>query len=452
MWTKAEEKRILLKTDLFALIPAMIVFVSLSLDRGNVANALTDNLLGDLKMNQNQLNNATTLFNVGIVIFEIPWNMMAKRIGPQRFLPLTVMIWGVITLGQAFITNHKQLYVTRFLVGTFEAGFIPGFAFYLGRFYTRSEIASRYAIFWSANAIASIISGVASLGILQLRGRAGLAGWSWLFIIEGIFTIVAGSFALLWFPNSATQKSALLGRSWYTEREASIIVTRVLVDQPSKCNEVKKTPVTWDDVIDTLIDYKLMLIVLMALSGMVIASPVSTYVPSIIKQLGYRGYTANGLAVPGYVMALIIGVSVGFLVNRYQRQAYWIMALQLCAVISLLWVALPPNGTNKEVLYVGALFLTAFSNTFVGCAASWVANVVEPRQRPIALALFVMANNAAGLAGAQVLRKDDAPRYHRGFLILVGTTSASVILALSAHIALRKRRIEGRSANKETRM
>ncbi|TKY84703.1 hypothetical protein EX895_005783 [Sporisorium graminicola] len=439
-WTQEEENRIRRRTDFLALIPAMIVFITLSLDRSNVANALTDNFLKDLRMNQNQLNNATTIFNVGIVVFEIPWNMAAKKFGPHRFLPLTVICWGAVTIGQAWITNHRQLYATRALVGIFEAGFIPGFAYYLGRFYRRDELASRYALFWSANNIASCIAGVSSLGILTLRGTAGLAGWSWLFIIEGILTVVAGIFALFWFPDgTVVPEGSKLRRAWYTEREGRIMMTRVLVDDPTKCNEVHRGKVKFADILDTVSDWRVLLIVFSALSGMISTAPVSTYVPFIIKQLGFRRYDANGLAVPGYVAGIVLSLTAGACVSRWGRHSYWVAAYMLGGVVGFLWISLPPQGTSRAVLLVGALVMTAFSASFVGVMGSWISNSVQSRQRPIALALLVMANNAAGLAGAQVLRAKDAPRYKHGFLALVGTSGFGALLALSAGVALRKR-------------
>ncbi|MCO5613796.1 hypothetical protein L7F22_068074 [Adiantum nelumboides] len=440
IWTQAEEQKLKRRTDILALLPAMLIFITLSLDRSNVSNALTDNFLGDLQMNQNQLNNAQTIFNVGIVVFEIPWNMAAKKFGPHRFLPITVICWGIATLAQAWIKNHYQLYVTRALVGIFEAGFIPGFAYYLGRFYRRDEIAKRYAIFWSANNVASCIAGVMSLGILKLRGKANLPGWSWLFIFEGILTIVVGLFALLWFPDGTiNSKRPWMKRGWYNEREGKIMMTRVLVDDPTKCNEVHKGKVSLSDILDTLRDWRLLLIPLSALCGMVSTTPVGTYVPLIIKRLGFKGYTANGLAVPGYIAGIVLSLTAGFSVSKWGNHGIWTAAYMLGSVIGFLWISLPPNTAARDALYVGALFMTAFSASFVGILGSWISNHVHSRQRPIALALLVMANNAAGLAGSQVLRAKDAPRYKHGFLALVGTSGAGAILSLLATFVLRNR-------------
>ncbi|SPO32431.1 related to nicotinamide mononucleotide permease [Ustilago trichophora] len=440
VWTQEEENRIRRRTDLLALIPAMVVFITLSLDRSNVANALTDNFLHDLGMNQNQLNNAITIFNLGIVIFEIPWNILAKRYGPNRFLPITVILWGAVTVGQAWITNHHQLYVTRALVGTFEAGFIPGFAYYLGRFYRRDELAARYALFWSANNVASCIAGVASLGILKLRGTAGLAGWSWLFIIEGIFTMVAGIFALLWFPDgTVVPKGSKIRRAWYTERQGRIMMTRVLVDDPTKCNEVQRGKITLADIVDSVSDWRMLLIILSAFSGMIATTPVATYVPFIIKQLGFRGYSANGLAVPGYVAGIALSLTAGACVSKWRNHGYWVAAYMLGGICGFLWISLPPHDTLRSVLLVGALVMTAFSASYAGVMGSWISGSVHSRQRPIVLALLVMANNAAGLVGAQVLRASDAPRYKRGFLALVGTSAFGALTALAAAFALRRR-------------
>lgn len=137
----------------------------------------------DIHLDNSNINLAQTLFTVGFVVTELPFNMVSRYMGPERFLPITMFLWGIATWSQVFLKNAAGLYAARFFVGALEGGYIPGFALYISRFYTNQELALRYAIFWASNSFAGALGGPLSIGLLSLRGRGGLYGWQWLFLI-----------------------------------------------------------------------------------------------------------------------------------------------------------------------------------------------------------------------------------------------------------------------------
>jgi MFS family permease len=105
-----------------------------------------------------------------------------QRIGPQKWLSFQVFTWGMIALFQAFQKGLGGYLTTRLLLGLAEAGFIPGGLYFLSIWYTRRELPKRVAIYFTGNMLATALSGVLAAGILQLRGKSGLAGWQWLFV------------------------------------------------------------------------------------------------------------------------------------------------------------------------------------------------------------------------------------------------------------------------------
>lgn len=181
-----ETKRAILKVDLCILPFIMLCFCFLQFDRTNISNALTDTLRTDVNVGNREINIAQTLFTVGFIITELPFNMISKRLGPERFLPATMVLWGIVTWCQIFVKNAAGLYAARFFVGALEGGYIPGFALYITRYYTPQELGLRYALFWASNSIAGAVSGPLAIGLLSLRGKGGLAGWQWLFLIGEI--------------------------------------------------------------------------------------------------------------------------------------------------------------------------------------------------------------------------------------------------------------------------
>ncbi|KAE8229588.1 hypothetical protein CF326_g5438 [Tilletia indica] len=438
-WTKQEDRWVTFKTDLCVLIPVFLIYVCLALDRSNIGNALTDNFLKDLNITQNDFNNSLLIGHAAIGVFDIPSNILAKRLGPHRYLPFLVLAWGAVTVGQGFISNKSQLYACRLLVNMFEAGAGPGYAYYLSaRFYRDREIATRYAYFWSANVFASAIGGLLSLGILQLRGTHGRAGWSYLFIIYGAITMAVALFAWVWLPQSAVSASRGMFRHlWYTPRQASILTTRLLLDEPEKSEEVDAAPISTAEILETLSDWRLWTLVLCATATAIMYAPINTYSIFLIKSLGFEGYTANGLAVPGYALSIALSLTMGYLINRHGRHALYVALTNIGGCIGLLWISLIPR--NKISQYIGILWLLTFNLSAVGIIGAWTAHVVPARQRSTALALTASFNNLAGLGGSQVLRTSDAPRFKHGLWALSGTCTAGALLAGVAHLALRHR-------------
>lgn len=184
-----ETKKALLKVDLFLLPFIVLCFCFLQFDRTNISNALTDTFTADVHVGNSNINLAQTLFTVGFVITELPFNIISRYIGTERFLPITMFLWGVATWCQIFVKNASGLYAIRFFIGALEGGYIPSFALYISKFYTNRELGLRYAIFWASNSFAGILGGPLAIGLLSLRGRGGLHGWQWLFLI-GLFNIL----------------------------------------------------------------------------------------------------------------------------------------------------------------------------------------------------------------------------------------------------------------------
>jgi MFS family permease len=125
-WDHAEEKRAVRKVDFCILLFIIIMFTFMQFDRTNISAALTDTIKKDINVGNTQINLAQTLFILGFILTELPFNIISKRIGPTRWLPITMFIWGTCTWCQIFLTGRRGLYACRFFIGAMEGGFIPG--------------------------------------------------------------------------------------------------------------------------------------------------------------------------------------------------------------------------------------------------------------------------------------------------------------------------------------
>lgn len=157
-------------------------FFVLQLDRSNIGNALTDTITTDLGITSDDVNLGSQLMLTGIIIAEIPSNLILQRLGAPVWLTLQMLIWGIIALTQSWCTNIQSFYATRFLLGVFEGGYVPGGQYMLALFYTRQELALRTAIFYFGNYSATATGSLIAAGVFKMAGLQGLSGWQWLFI------------------------------------------------------------------------------------------------------------------------------------------------------------------------------------------------------------------------------------------------------------------------------
>src|SRR4051812_34161433 len=174
------------------LIPFLfLLYIVAYLDRINVGFAA-------LQMNQALGFSATVygfgagIFFLGYVLFEIPSNVILARVGARLWIARIMISWGLVSSAMMFVRSAPAFYVLRFLLGAAEAGFFPGIIFYLTRWFPVRERGRTIAAFMTATLVAGVVGGPISGALLSLHGAAGIAGWQWLFLLEGLPAVVLG--------------------------------------------------------------------------------------------------------------------------------------------------------------------------------------------------------------------------------------------------------------------
>lgn len=257
-WTEEEEKKLVRKLDYRICSWVCLMFFgkqhtillhayylisvsALQLDRGNISQALSDNMLKDLGLSTNQYNHGMMIFYLCFLSAEVPSQMISKKLGPDVWIPIQMVTWSIIGICQGFITGEKTFYTTRALLGLVEGGFIPDAILYLSYFYKNTEMPVRMSYFYCSSHATFIVAAFLAFGILHMRNIAGWEGWRWLFALEGGLTAIIGVLSWFYLPPSPTQTaSRFRGKDgWFTEREEIIMVNRVLRDDPAKvCQSV----------------------------------------------------------------------------------------------------------------------------------------------------------------------------------------------------------------------
>jgi MFS transporter, ACS family, tartrate transporter len=165
------------------------------------------------------------LFFIGYFLFEVPSNLILQRVGARIWIARIMVVWGLVSTAMMFMKSLPMFYALRFLLGAAEAGFFPGVILYLTYWFPAEERARTVALFAAGGVIAGIIGSPTSGLVLSLDGAGGLAGWQWLFMLEGVPAVALGLVVLAWLPNSPKQAS------WMTKAEKHWLQRRLEEDR-----------------------------------------------------------------------------------------------------------------------------------------------------------------------------------------------------------------------------
>ncbi len=193
--------RLLLRKVTLRLIPFLfLLYIIAYLDRVNVGFAKL-HMQKALGFSDTVYGTGAGIFFLGYFLFEVPSNLILERVGARRWIARIMITWGIIASCMMFTNSVTMFYIMRFLLGLGEAGFFPGMILYLTYWYTTAERARMIALFMSAIAFANIIGSPVSGFLVSIKGW-GLAGWQWLFLLEGIPAFILGFVVLVYLPDS----------------------------------------------------------------------------------------------------------------------------------------------------------------------------------------------------------------------------------------------------------
>jgi len=202
------------------------------------------------------------------------------------------------------LNGKSSFYATRSLLGLLEDGFIPDVCLYFTYFFTGKELPNRLPWFWTACIGSGIVSALLGYGILHMENVGGWHGWQWVFLLEGILTAIIG---IIWFylPPSPRQTKTMFRKSWFTEREEIILVTRVLRDDPSKGDMHNRQAITLRKLIRTILDYYMWPFYIIALVCFMPYSPPAAYLTLTLPNIGFNTFQTNLLTIPSTVLMML---------------------------------------------------------------------------------------------------------------------------------------------------
>lgn len=380
----------------------------------------------DLHLVGNGYNIVLSIFYISYIIFEIPSNMACKLIGPGYFIPAITLGFGICSICTAFVHNIHSASGVRFLLGMFEAGMMPGIAYYLSRWYRRNELTFRLSLYIVTAPLSGAFGGLLASGILKLSHFGGLHSWRMIFAIEGIITCGIAIFAFF----TLTDRPATA--RWLTQEEKDLAIARV-----------KSERVATTEVLDKLDTPKLMRGILspvtlatafIFLLNNITVQGLAFFLPTIVATI----YPKNSVisqqlhSVPPYVVGGFFVVFFSYFSWKYDRRNIFItLSGPLCIIGYIMFLA----SDVPHVRY-GATFLIASGAYSYGalCNAQVSANVISDTARASAIGTNVMFGNVGGLISTWSFLPFDAPNYHIGNGLNLAVTSTIFIFSILLYL------------------
>ncbi|KAF7591221.1 hypothetical protein BBP40_001880 [Aspergillus hancockii] len=339
-------KKIVRKVDLFVLPTIGILYILNYIDRQNLAAAKLQGIMEDLNMNTQQFATAISILFVGYLPFQIPSNLIITKVArPGMYICVAVVIWGAISASTAAVHSYGQLLAVRAILGAAEAVFFPGAIYYLSAWYTKTELGKRIAGLYIAQQVGNAFGGLFAAAILQLDGAHGIAGWKWLFIIEGSATVGIGAMCACIMPEFPHNSRIL------SQMERDFAVWRIESEAGAAEGTEKESVLR--GFAKALSDPKLLLLIFANMLSQTQGS-IANYFPTLVASLNFNSTMSLVLTAPPYILAGAVYYVIMFYSDR-KNTVYPIILL--CIAISVSMYIIPMATLNVGARYFSMVIL-----------------------------------------------------------------------------------------------
>lgn len=417
----------------FRVVPFLCVMYLLAfLDRVNIANAKSFGLATDLNLTGVEYNTALTMFFIPYVVFEIPSNILLKRLRPNVWLAFCMFMFGVVSVCQGVVSSYGGLLTTRFFLGLFETGMFPGAFYLIGMWYKRAEAQKRYSFFFSSTTLAGAFGGLLASAIGKMDHMRNYRGWRWIFILEGCLTCVVAIFFFFMLPPFPEDAK------WLTPEERAYVKARLQVDQGRSAADRK---ITLADVGRVFKDYKIFIGGFMYFGLIVPAYGYAFFSPAIITTYGYSAIETQLHSVPPWACAFGFAMIIAFLSDKFKHR-FLFCIIPICVAIAGFAILITVHH-NRNLEYA-ALFLVAMgAYSAMPVIVCWFnMNLGGHHRRAIGTAWQVGFGNIGGIIATYAFLSQDAPYYKTGYSICLAflCLSAASCVLYAAAVTIENRR------------
>ena len=393
-----------------------LLYIVAYLDRINMSFAVLQ-MRGQLGLSERVIGRAGGIFFIGYFFFQLPSNLVLEKFGVRRWISALMVLWGIVSCLMIFIRGPLSFYSMRFLLGAAEAGFFPGMILYMKRWFPARARATAVAWFMTANPIAGIVGSPISGSLLGLHS-AGLAGWQWMFLIEGLPAIVFGAAVFATLTDHPQEAHWLKGeeRAWLLETLES--------------EQQSESQVAVGDFWKVLITPRIWLLSMVYFGVSTTMYGVTLWLPSVIRAFSGLSYFWTGIiAILPFLIAVIAMVVVGARSDRTSERRWHTAIPAFTAGAGLLLAA---YGHSTLVVIAGISIGIAFAEAMCGPFWAMATSSMVGLSAAAGIAVINSLANLGGYFGPDIigLFRTSNGGFRGGLLAISATVALSGVIAL----------------------
>ncbi|KAI9934451.1 hypothetical protein MW887_000065 [Aspergillus wentii] len=410
------QKKIRFKVDIRLCTIAGILCSLDLLDSMILSSASVTSMFDDLDLYGSRYSVSIFIFTIASVVFQIPCTVAIRFVGPRIWFATITFCFGLITMCTAFIHTWKQMIALRILLGIAMSGIYPGLTYLISTWYTRQEQQLRFAFLQSGGVLILATGNIVNYGLNLLHGRSGLAGWRWIFLVQGLIACVIGIVTYWWmieFPENAHKSFYFL-----SEEETRLVSKRIQADR----GDVAPDPFSWSKIFVNFLDPTIYGLACMFFLLNMVSTSLSYFLPIILQSgMGFSSNASIILSTPPYYWAVIPVVLTSIVGDTYRIRGPLIIFNALCLIAGFIMLGIPAS-TQVTVRYIGTFLATgAYVSNWAALNAYMGNNVVGQWKRATVSATTSAFNGLGGVAGSYIVRQQEAPQYLTAVWVSIGS-------------------------------
>lgn len=393
-----------------------LLYIVAYLDRINVGFGVLE-MRAQFGLSDRVIGRASGIFFIGYFLFQLPSNLVLEKVGVRRWISLLMVAWGVVSCLMILIRGPVSFYAMRFLLGAAEAGFFPGIILYMKRWFPASARATAVAWFMTANPLAGVVGSPISGSLLNLHG-GGLAGWQWMFLIEGLPAILLGGAVFLTLSDHPHDAKWLVGeeRTWLLET-----LDRERLNEP---------PVAAADFWKVLVSGRIWLLSIIYFAVSTTMYGLTLWLPSVIQSISGLSYFWTGIvAVLPFLLTVLVMVAVGARSDR-SGERRWHIAIP--AFIAAAGLVVAGYGASTAIVVAGIGVGMAFAEGMCGPFWALVTSSMAGLSAAAGIAVINSLANLGGYFGPDIIGffRTVGGGFRGGLLSIAGVLVVSGTVAL----------------------
>lgn len=398
-----------------------LLYIVAYLDRINVGFAALQ-MQEQLKFSDRMYGLGAGMFFAGYFLFQVPSNLVLHRVGARRWIALLMIVWGVISSSMAAVETPRGFYILRFLLGSAEAGFFPGMILYLKSWFPETARARAVALFMTAGPLSGVLGGPLSGVLLGFHNRGGLAGWQWLFLLEGLPAVFLGTVVYLQLVDRPSEAT------WLRDEQRAWLIRTLESEKAASFSDGSADTLTVFFT-EVVLNTRIWMLAFIYFGLNTCSYGISLWLPTLIHSWSTAGSFFIGMvsAIP-YLAAAVAMVLVGQHSDRTGERR-WHVAVMAFTGASALFVAAYAGSLAVSVAAISVAMLSVSS--MVGPFWALPTKFLQGTAAAAGIALINSIGNMGGFFGPAVIGsvRTSTGSFRGGFLI------AGATLALCACVA-----------------